>query len=122
MKKILLIEDDILMMKIILKIMSNENYEIHTAINGKEGLQKLDAMNYGYDLVITDIMMPYLTGFEIVSKIKQHSGIHKIQVLMISAANHEDIVMEVFKVGADDYLKKPVMAGEFLIRVKRLLN
>lgn len=121
MKKILLVEDDALMMKIIIKILSNEDYEIIPATNGKEAFEKLNGTDYSFDLVITDIMMPYSNGFEIVSKIKEHSK-NRVPVLMISVENHEEIVMEVFKVGADDYLKKPIMAGELLIRVKRLLN
>jgi len=122
MKRILLIEDDDLMMKIILRILSKENYQIITASNGKEAFQKLEEEAYNYDLVITDIMMPYASGFEVVTKIKEHTaGKKKIPVIIISNVNHEDTVLEVFKVGADDYLKKPVMAGELLIRVKRLL-
>jgi len=121
MKSILIVEDDALMLKIILKILSKENYEIDTAVNGKEAFEKLEARNYNYDLVITDIMMPYSNGFEIISKLKQH-GTGRVPVIMVSNVNHENIVMEVFKAGADDYIKKPVMAGELLIRVKKLIN
>jgi len=121
MSKILLVEDDELMQKIVDKILRKEGFELEIVKNGKEAFQKLEATNYDYDLIITDIMMPYANGFEILSKVKALSKEKAIPVIIVSNAGNEDIVLEGFKLGADDFLKKPIIPGELLIRVKRLL-
>jgi PleD family two-component response regulator len=66
-------------------------------------------------------MMPYANGFEIVSKVKSLKGTRPVPVIVISTVGNEDSVMEAFRLGADDFLKKPIMAGELTIRVRRLL-
>jgi len=121
MPKILYIEDELLMQNIVNKILLREGYTVDVANNGKEAMEKLITNNYDYNLVITDIMMPYSNGFEILSKIRNHITANKIPIIVISSVGNEDAILEAFKLGADDFLKKPIMAGELLIRVKRLL-
>ncbi|QEH41495.1 PleD family two-component system response regulator [Chitinophaga sp. XS-30] len=121
MNKILLVEDDEVMPKIIERILHKEEYQIDHVVNGKEAFQKLEETQYGYDLIITDLMMPYANGFEILSKVKSRKEGKPIAVLIVSNASNEDMILEGFKLGADDFLKKPVLPGELLIRVKRLL-
>ncbi|MFL9483914.1 PleD family two-component system response regulator [Chitinophagaceae bacterium LWZ2-11] len=120
MRNILVIDDDIVMQVAISKILTMEGYNVEVAVNGKEGLIKLK--NKTYDLVITDLMMPYMNGFEIISKIKQEESSKKTYIIIVSAVNNEDAVMEGFKLGADDFLKKPIMRGELILRVKKLLT
>lgn len=122
MNKILLVEDDEVMPKIIERILHKEEYQIDHVVNGKEAFQKLEDTQYGYDLIITDLMMPYANGFEILSKVKSRKEGKPIAVLIVSNASNEDMILEGFKLGADDFLKKPVLPGELLIRVKRLLK
>lgn len=121
MYKILVIEDDEVMPKIIQRILHKEAYQLDHVVNGKEAIQKLEETNYGYDLIITDIMMPYANGFEILSRVKGRKEGKPIAVIIVSNAGNEDMILEGFKLGADDFLKKPVIPGELLIRVKRLL-
>ncbi len=122
MGRILLIEDDEIMQKVVEKILLREGFTVDVARNGKEGLQKLEENNYNYNMMITDIMMPYANGFEIISKVKTEAKGNGIPVIIISSVGNEDSVLEGFKLGADDYLKKPIMAGELILRVKRLLT
>lgn len=119
--RILLVEDDEVMPKIMERILHKEAYEIEHVTNGKEALRRLEATNYDYDLIITDIMMPYANGFEILSKVKARTEGKPLPVIIVSNAGNEEIILEGFKLGADDFLKKPVIPGELLIRVKRLL-
>lgn len=121
MAKILLAEDDELMQKIVQKVLTRENYEVDIVTNGKEAFEKLEESSYGYDLVITDLMMPYANGFEIISKLKNNPSQKPVSVIIVSNASNEDMIMESFKLGADDFLKKPIIPAELLIRVKRLL-
>ncbi|MBV8251737.1 MAG: response regulator transcription factor [Chitinophaga sp.] len=121
MSKILLVEDDEVMPKIIARILPEPEYQVDIAVNGKEAMQMLEENNYQYDLIITDIMMPYANGFEILSKVKSHDRENPIPVIIVSNAGNEDMIMEGFKLGVDDFLKKPIIPAELIIRVKRLL-
>lgn len=121
MYRILVIEDDEVMPKIIERILHKEAFQLDHVVNGKEALEKLESTNYGYDLIITDIMMPYANGFEVLSRVKNRKEGKPIGVIIVSNAGNEDMILEGFKLGADDFLKKPVIPGELLIRVKRLL-
>ncbi len=121
MAHILLIEDDEIMRKLVHTILEKEGYTVDAVSNGKEGLDKLVGNQYSYDLVITDIMMPYANGFEILNKVNHAEG-KRVPVIIVSNLANEEMVLEGFKLGAADYLKKPIMAGELLLRVKRLLN
>lgn len=117
---VLLIEDDEIMMKVIERILLKEGYSVSLARNGKEALEKIS--KGGFQLIITDLMMPYANGFEILSKIKGNDATRHIPVIVISSVGNEDSIMEGFRLGADDFLKKPIMAGELMIRVRRLLQ
>jgi DNA-binding response OmpR family regulator len=72
------------------------------------------------DLVITDILMPFTSGLEFLNLIR--SSHHKIPVLVLSALDQEDTVVEAFNLGADDFLAKPAKPVELSLRIKRLLN
>ncbi|MFN4007070.1 MAG: PleD family two-component system response regulator [Chitinophagaceae bacterium] len=117
---VLLIEDDEIMLKVIERILLKEGYQVLVARNGKEAMQRLE--QGGFDLVITDLMMPYANGFEVISKVKNSDKSKGIPVIVISSVGNEDSIMEGFRLGADDFLKKPIMAGELMIRVKRLMS
>ena len=70
------------------------------------------------DLVITDIMMPYASGLEIVSMVKTQEK--KIPVIVLSAMGQEKVVLEAFDLGADDYMTKPFSPNELTVRVRKL--
>jgi len=117
--KILVIEDENLMNRTIEFQLKKDGYEVDTALDGKTGIAKVEA-NY-YDLIILDIMLPYLNGLEILAKIKQNEEKKYIPVIIISATGLEDTVLEGFKLGANDFITKPFILPEFSIRVRRLL-
>lgn len=119
MSNILVIDDDEIIQNVLEKILTKEGYRVEVARNGKEGLSKLDLIPY--DLVITDLMMPYANGFEIISKLKQHPNTAQSSVIVISSITQEDSVMDSFKLGVDEYVRKPIMVGELLLRVNKLL-
>jgi len=119
MNRILVIDDDEIIQNVLEKVLTKEGHHVEIAKNGKEGLQKLDLMPY--EIVITDLMMPYANGFEIISKLKQHPNTAKSSIIVISSITQEDSVMDSFKLGVDEYIRKPMMIGELLLRVNKLL-
>jgi DNA-binding response OmpR family regulator len=119
MPDILIIEDDEIMLKAIRNILNKDGHTVSTAKDGKEAFEKLDSGVY--DVVITDLMMPYANGLEIVSRIRSDESKKNTGVIVVSSVGNEETITEAFRLGADDYLKKPIMAGELLIRIRKLL-
>jgi DNA-binding response OmpR family regulator len=117
--RILVIEDENLMNRAIEFQLQKDGYEVDTALDGKSGLAKIESGNY--DLIILDIILPYLTGLEILAKIKKDEEKKNIPVILISATGLEDTVIEGFKLGANDFIIKPFIMPAFSIRVRRLL-
>jgi DNA-binding response OmpR family regulator len=116
--KILVVEDDAIMLASIEHQLKQEGFQVVTADNGREAMLAFE--NDSPDLVVTDILMPLTSGLEFLGLIR--SGTVKIPVLVLSALDEEDTVVEAFNLGADDFLTKPVKPGELSTRVKRLLK
>ena len=118
MKRILVAEDNRLILETVAHSLSREGYEIIKAEDGKDCLAKLESNEV--DLLITDLYMPNLNGLEVISKLNE-TGKKQIPVMVLSAAGAEESVMKAFDLGADDYMVKPFSLIELNIRVKRLL-
>ncbi|MFM2214016.1 MAG: hypothetical protein RL427_1279 [Bacteroidota bacterium] len=104
MKKILIIEDDKMIKNIIEFIVKKEGYEVEFAFDGLDGLAKIKS--YQPDLVITDVLLPYKSGLEVISYSKINNPLTPI--IVISSLGKEDLtVIEAFKLGANDILAKP---------------
>jgi DNA-binding response OmpR family regulator len=120
MANILIIEDDDIMLKAIKNILGKSGYNVITAKDGKEAFHQMETGEY--DVVITDLMMPYANGLEVVSRLRGDSSKRHVSIIVVSSVGNEETITEAFRLGADDYLKKPIMAGELLLRIKKLLD
>jgi DNA-binding response OmpR family regulator len=116
--KILVIEDDEMILRTLEFRLGKDGYDIYVARDGNEAMNKLK--NDKFNLIITDLMMPYVSGLEILSYVK--SNLPKIPVVILSGADEENTIMEAFNIGADDFIAKPFSPGELSLRVKRLLK
>jgi DNA-binding response OmpR family regulator len=114
--KILIAEDDELMLKTLEFRLKRDGHHIALARDGKAALEALD--KDCPDLIITDIMMPYSTGMEIVGFVKQKYG-DKVKVIILSGMGQENVVLEAFRLGADDYITKPFSPNELSVRINR---
>ena len=117
---ILIIEDDSIMLLAIRSILAKSGYNLITAKDGKEAFEKLDTEDY--DIVVTDLMMPYANGLEVVSKVRNDISKRHVSIIVCSSVGNEETITEAFRLGADDYLKKPIRAEELLARIKTLLD
>jgi len=118
-KKILVIEDDPVTTRLIVYTLQQEGYQVLTAPNGLEGLRK--AKKEEPDLIILDIMLPGVDGFEICHRLRTESQTAQLPILMLSAKAQEVDKATGLKVGADDYLTKPADPSEIVSRVETLL-
>lgn len=117
--RILVAEDEPMLLKTIELKLKKEGYEVITTQDGREAIAKIE--EFTPDLVISDIMMPYASGLEITALLKKNSE-KQIPIIILSAMEQEKVVMEAFELGADDYITKPFSLNELSIRVKRLMT
>jgi DNA-binding response OmpR family regulator len=114
--KILIAEDDELMLKALDFRLKKDGHEIILTRNGMEALERIQELKP--QLIITDIMMPYSSGLEIVGTVRQTS---QVPIIVLSGMGQESVVMEAFKLGADDYITKPFSPNELSLRVRRFM-
>jgi DNA-binding response OmpR family regulator len=116
--KILVAEDEMIMLKTIELRLKKDGHEITTCMDGREALKKIEEINP--DLIITDIMMPFASGLEIIETVKRKIN-KRIKIIVLSAMGQENVVLEAFQLGADDYITKPFSPNELSVRVRRYL-
>lgn len=121
MKQVLIIDDDKELCALMKKCIEQENLSAVTAYSGIEGLQiiKENQNNNGFSLIILDVMMPYMDGFQVLKKIREVSN---IPVLMLTAKSNEEDKVLGLRLGADDYLTKPFSINELTARVHSLIR
>ena len=117
--KILIAEDDELMVKILEFILKKEGYQVTSYKDGLSAIEKIPELIP--DLIITDILLPFRSGLEILGYSKE--TFENIPVIVVSSLGEEEgTVVEAFRLGADDFVSKPFNPNELLLRVKRLFT
>lgn len=117
---ILVVDDDAVNRRVLLNLLSVEKYQVIMAINGEEALQRLEHTPR-IDLVILDVMMPGMSGYEVCRTIRRKYSLSELPVLMLTARHMPEDIMSGFHAGASDYIGKPVEAGVMKARVHTLL-
>jgi DNA-binding response OmpR family regulator len=117
--KILIIDDDVELCSLVKKCVSQVNLEADTAYNGQSGLIQIMNKNDSYSLIILDVMLPQMDGFQVLSEIRKYSH---IPVLMLTAKGSEPDKVTGLGLGADDYLTKPFSINELIARVQSLIR
>jgi len=115
--KILLIDDDTALLKLLGQYLEQAGYEVSCAANGRQGLQTL--YNERPDLVILDVMMPRLDGWTVCERIRDLSD---VPIIMLTAKGEEIDKLRGFRLGVDDYITKPFSFAELTARVDAILN
>lgn len=118
-KKIVLAEDNSVLALLLKFKLEKEGYQILEAEDGKKAMELIDTQSP--DLVLTDIMMPYVSGLELVSHLRNNLQ-SKIPIIVFSSAGQEEMILKAFDIGASDFMSKPFSPNELIIRIKRLLR
>ncbi len=116
--RILLVEDDSTLSMIVSETLQRDGFEVMTAGDGEDGLRKFT--RHGADLIIADVMMPRMDGFEMGRRIRQIDL--NVPLLFLTAKSEIDDIVEGFELGGNDYLKKPFKMLELIVRIKALLR
>jgi len=118
MNKILIVEDEINMLRGLQDNLEFEGYQVEAASDGKLGLDKI--LNNTYDLILLDVMLPTISGFDICKKAR---GAHiETPIIMLTARGEEIDKVLGLELGADDYITKPFSLRELLARIKAILR
>ncbi len=121
MPKILIIEDDKFLRELIVRKLSNENFEISEAVDGEEGIKKVETEKP--DLVLLDLILPGIDGFKVLSKMKDDPSSASIPVIILSNLGQREDVERGLKLGAVDYLVKAHFTpNEIIDKVKGALK
>ena len=114
-KRILIVDDEEIVVRSCLRILSGDEYKVDVANNGLDALAKIAVQDY--DMIILDIMMPKMNGMEVLQRVKESHP--DIDVIMITGLNEIDTAVKAMKLGAFDYLPKPFDPEEFETVVAR---
>jgi CheY-like chemotaxis protein len=117
-KRILIVDDSFNNLLLLEDLLTEMNYEVIIAHNGIEAIEKVQQVNP--DLILLDVMMPKMGGFEMMEKMKE-SDIN-IPVIIISAKNTDEEKSKAIELGAKDFLVKPVIISEILEKVEKALD
>jgi two-component system, OmpR family, alkaline phosphatase synthesis response regulator PhoP len=119
-KKILAVDDERHIVRLVEVNLQRAGYEVVTAYDGREALEKVKAENP--DLVVLDVMMPYMDGFEVLKNLKADPATAEIPVIMLTAKAQDADVFRGWQSGVDCYLTKPFNPMELLTFVKRIFE
>src|SRR5919108_3412549 len=119
-EKILIIDDDLDTLRLVGLMLQRQGYQISAATNGQQGLEK--AFDEDPDLILLDVMMPDMDGYEVTRRLRQNPSTLETPILMFTAKTQLDDKVIGFEVGANDYLTKPTHPSELQARVKTLLS
>ncbi len=118
-KKIVLAEDNSTLSLLLKFRLEKEGYILLIAKDGKEAIELIEEQDP--ELILTDIMMPFISGLEVISHVRNKLN-KQTPIIVFSAAGQEEMVLKAFNLGANDFMGKPFSPNELVIRVKRLLR
>jgi two-component system sensor histidine kinase/response regulator len=118
--KVLIVDDELFNIDYLQQELEEGNYDLVTAYNGTEAVEKIKQERP--DLVLLDLMMPVMDGFAVLRQVKADPDLRDIPVIIISAANNSRSVVKGIKLGAEDYITKPIDERLLLQKVKEYLG
>lgn len=119
-RKILAVDDEKHIVRLVQVNLERQGYEVVTANDGKEALEKVDSERP--DLVVLDVMMPYMDGFEVLQNLRRNPSTRDIPVIMLTAKAQDADVFRGWQSGVDCYLTKPFNPMELISFVKRIFS
>lgn len=119
-KKILIVDDDLKMIQLLIRMLSTDGYQLETAVDGFEAGRKMSL--FKPDLVILDLYMPRVDGFDLCAQIKQNPDTEHTKVLAVTGFDTPENRARIMNAGADEYLVKPLSKRDVLYCIEALLE
>lgn len=119
--RILIVDDEPINLQILINQLTKENYSVRFLSSGEESLSVIDA-GEEFDLVLLDVMMPVISGFDVCSRIREKYSAHELPVVLLTAKNTKEDIIAGISLGANDYITKPFDREELLARVRNYIS
>jgi len=119
-RKAFVVEDDQIIVTILEHLLTRRGYGVEIARDGRQAAQYIDATEVAPELVLLDVMLPYVDGFELIRKIREHPTWGRVPIIMLTAKSTEQHIVRALDNGANDYVVKPFRPGELMARIRRL--
>jgi len=118
--RILVADDDRVTSRFVSSLLEGEGYEVLVADDGQHAVEL--ALEYRPDLIVSDLIMPYRDGFEVLRVLRGESRLARIPVVILSMKDREEDIVRCLEEGADDYVVKPFNARELVVRIRKQLK
>lgn len=120
--RILIVEDDEHIAHLLRFMLQRHGFDVTSAPDGQAGMVAIDSMEAPPALVLLDVMLPFIDGFELVAAIRARAGWHEVPIVMLTAKAMEQDIVRALDAGANDYVVKPFQPNELMARVRRFLR
>ncbi len=120
--RILIVDDEAINHQVLKNHLRGEEFELHSAMNGFEALELLEQAELDFDLILLDVMMPRMSGYEVAQKVREKYLPSELPIILVTAKNQVADLVRGLETGANDYLAKPFTKDEFLARLRTHLN
>jgi DNA-binding response OmpR family regulator len=121
LRNVLVIEDDPVVARLVEHLLMRRGFAVHVAADGLRAQSMLQTMARPA-VIVMDVMLPYVSGFELIAEIRQTPGWERVPVIMLTSKSQERDVLRAFDAGVNDYVVKPFRPEEFVARVRRLAD
>ena len=121
LRDVLVIEDDPVVSRLVEHLLIRRGFAVHVAADGLHAQSLLKTLPRPA-VIVMDVMLPYVGGFELITEIRQTSGWERVPVIMLTSKSQERDVLRAFDAGVNDYVVKPFRPEEFVARVRRLAD
>ena len=118
---ILICEDEEIMLTALEFRLRRQGFSVTKAIDGKIAKEMVTQEKESFDLIVADVMMPFVTGLELIKYIREELK-SDIPVIVISALEQDEVVLKAFKLGATDFITKPFRPNELILRIKKIFQ
>jgi two-component system alkaline phosphatase synthesis response regulator PhoP len=119
-KKIFIIEDEKMINYFLETRLKKEGFDVEIALDGEEALQKV--YQNGYDLILTDMMIPNISGLELIMRIKKSKLNSNVPILVLSCLSSADLIVDVLAIGVNDYITKPFSIKVLMAKINQLIG
>ena len=113
------VEDDQIIVTLLEHLLSRRGFDVRIATDGRQAIDFIDTLPPPA-LVLLDVMLPYLDGYEIIKRIREHATWNHVPIIMLTAKSQEQNIVRALDYGANDYLIKPFRPEELLARIRRV--
>jgi DNA-binding response OmpR family regulator len=117
--EILVVEDDPVVARLVGHLLTRRGFTVHVAADGMRARELLATLRKPA-VVVIDVMLPYVSGFELIAEIRNTPDWERVPVIVLTSKSHESDVLRAFDAGVNDYVVKPFRPEEFVARVRRL--